>query len=108
MFKFKSKVTGDLILLQAHGQQVLKAMGKPAEPQGIIQVQDLANCRQALEAAIAAQAEAEQHQAEASANAAEGASEDAPLPISFKHRALPMLDMLKQCEQAQVPIVWGV
>jgi len=97
-----------LILLQAHGQQVLKAMGKPADPQGIIQVPDLAKCRQALEAAIAAQAEAEKNQAEVSTNAADGVAEDAPLPISFKHRALPMLDMLKQCEQAQVPIVWGV
>ena len=108
MFKFKSKVTGDLILLQSHGQQVLKAMGKPADPQGIIQVQDLSKCRQALEAAIAEQAEVEKNASEAETNPTTDATEDAPTPISFKHRALPMLDMIKQCEQAQEPIVWGV
>jgi hypothetical protein len=108
MFKFKSKVTGDLILLETHGQQILKAMGKPAEPQGIIQVQDMAHCRQALEAAIAEEAQAAKNTSEASTKPTDGAAEDAPTPISFKHRALPMLDMIKQCEQAKVPIVWGV
>jgi len=28
--------------------------------------------------------------------------------VSFKNRALPMLDMLRHCLKAEVPIVWGV
>ena len=35
-------------------------------------------------------------------------SEGKAQAVLFKHRALPMLEMLKQCHAAEAPIVWGV
>ena len=36
LYKFKSKNTGDVIMLEPHGRQVLEIIGKEAGPQGII------------------------------------------------------------------------
>ena len=54
IYKFKSKATGDLIMTQPVGERVLSLIGKPATPQGIIEVEQLAGAMSALEAAVAA------------------------------------------------------
>ena len=42
IYKFKSKATGDLIMTQPVGDRVLSLIGKPATPQGIIEVDQMA------------------------------------------------------------------
>ncbi len=111
LFRFKSKATGDLIMLEPHGRRILQAMGKDVQAQGIIQVSDMSRCIEAIERDIAKEAEQAQHRkARTQATSGEEAADkdDAAQAVSFKHRALPMLDMLRQCLKAEVPIVWGV
>ena len=116
LFRFKSKVTGDLLLLDPHGRRILKVMGKADEAQGIIQTKDMPGCILALEKAIEEEA---RQLAESNQNAdatpaglkpdQEGEDPDkSSQGVSFKHRALPMLNMLRACQKAEVPIVWGV
>jgi len=42
LYKFKSKATGDLILLEPQGRQFLSLIGKPVEPKGIIEPEHMA------------------------------------------------------------------
>ena len=59
LYKFKSKATGDLIMLEPNGRQVLRLIGKEPTAQGIIEVQDMPSAIQALQQAI--ETEAAQH-----------------------------------------------
>ena len=53
LYKFKSKNTGDVIMLEPHGRQVLEIIGKEAGPQGIILPEQMPAALLALRAAIA-------------------------------------------------------
>ena len=111
--KFKSKNTGDLIMLQPNGRRVLEIIGKIA-PQdkadagvkGIILPDQMAAAVMALEAAIVKE-EAEQAAAQAQALAR---NEAVPRfeAISLRQRTLPFITMLQRCEQKGNEIVWGV
>ena len=41
LYKFKSKATGDLILLEPHGRHILGLIGKDPSPKGILLVADM-------------------------------------------------------------------
>ncbi len=109
MYKFKSRATGDLIMLEPNGRQILKIIGKDATPshgQGILLPQDMPAAVQALEAAVA-------HEEAQRAQAALEAQERGEAPprfegISLRQRALPFIEMLKRCQRADKEIVWGV
>jgi hypothetical protein len=63
LYKFKSRVTGDLIMLQPNGQRILRIIGldKPGTPsgQGILLPEQIPGAIAALQAAVA-QEEAQQ------------------------------------------------
>lgn len=107
LFKFKSKATGDLIMLDPNGRRVLEIIGKEAQPKGIILPEQMPAAIDALEAAIARE-EADQ-KAEADEARAKGET-PAPRPdaVSLRQRAVPLLEMLRRCEKAGQEIVWGV
>ena len=110
LYKFKSKATGDVIMLQPNGQRVLEIIGKhsAADPsvKGILLPEDMPQALTALSAAVM-QEEAARAEAIAQAKA-----DNAPAPhfeaISLRQRALPFMDMVRHCQQAKEPIVWGV
>ena len=110
LYKFKSKAAADLIMLQPNGQRVLSIIGKetgtPGGDKGIISPQDMPAAIAALEAAIVQ----EETQQKAATEAALARGETPPRleGISLRQRAVPMIDMLRRCEQAGEPIVWGV
>lgn len=107
LYKFKSKATGDLIMLEANGRRVLQIMGKDAGSKGIIAPEQMVAAIAALEAAMA-QEEAEQRTV---AEQARATGEDAPVndeAVSLRQRAKPMIDMLRRAAAAQKDIVWGV
>jgi hypothetical protein len=106
LFKFKSKATGDLIMLEPNGRRVLEIIGKDAQPKGIILPEQMPAAVGALEAAIARE-EADQ---KAMVEEAKSKGEAPPRfdAISLRQRALPFLDMLRRCEKAGQEIVWGV
>ncbi|HXD43150.1 MAG TPA: DUF1840 domain-containing protein [Ramlibacter sp.] len=106
LFKFKSKATGDLIMLEPNGRRVLEIIGKDAQPKGIILPEQMPAAVGALEAAIATE-EADQ---KAMVEEAKAKGESPPRfeSISLRQRAVPFLDMLRRCEKAGQEIVWGV
>ena len=94
LYKFKSKATGDLIMLEPNGRQVLQIIGKEAGAQGIIQPGQMGPAITALEAAVA------QDEADKGGAHAEG--------VSLRQRAVPFLDMLRRAQKDGEDIVWGV
>lgn len=111
LYKFKSKSTGDLIMLQPNGRRVLQIIGKDpsasgAGESGIILPEQMPAAIAALEVAIAQE---EVNKAAAIAAALE-AHEPAPHfeEISLRLRATPFIDMLRECAQDGNAVVWGV
>ncbi len=109
LYKFKSKVTGDLIMLEPNGRQVLTLIGK-ADPaslaKGILQPADMPAAIAALEQAVAQDEQArQQREQEAKAAGEHLARTDA---VSLRQRAAPFIDMLRRCHKAEKEIVWGV
>jgi hypothetical protein len=106
LYKFKSKVTGDLIMLEPNGRQILNLVGKENQTKGILLPQDIPAAIAALERAIA-QDEAALEQRR---QAAQAAGETLPRAdmVTLRQRAVPFIDMLKQCEKAGKEVVWGV
>jgi cyclopropane-fatty-acyl-phospholipid synthase len=110
LYKFKSKATGDLVMLQPNGRRVLEivsaATGISTGDQGIIQPAQMAAAVTALREAIARE-EAEQAQAEQQAKA-EGRTPLRRPEVSLRQRAQPFITMLQRAEKEEADIVWGV
>ena len=109
LYKFKSKVTGDLIMLEPNGRQVLQLIGKgdaASLVKGILLPQDMPAAIAALEQAVADDEAAQQKRQKE----AQAAGEKPPRPdaVSLRQRAVPFIDMLKRCHGAGKEIVWGV
>lgn len=108
MFRFQSRVTGDLIMLEPHGRQLLRILGRSAPEQwaqGILEPGDMPAALRALEQAIAAD---EQRRAQALEQALDQGETPAEEGISLRKRALPLVQMIQRCHQAGKAIVWGV
>lgn len=109
LYKFKSRVTGDVIMLEPNGRRVLEIIGKAvdgaASPKGIVLPEQMPAAIAALEQAVleeeAARAAAKQ------AALAKGVEPPHTETISLRQRTLPLIDMLRRCEQAGKEIVWG-
>jgi hypothetical protein len=93
LFKFKSKVTGDLIMLEPDAKRLLKIMGREEQVKGILLADQLPAAIASLESAVAQEE-------------LEGLND--PKQISLRQRSLPMLKMLKQCLGQSADVVWGV
>ena len=106
LYKFKSKATGDLIMLEPNGRRMLEIVGKEPGPKGIILAQDMPVAIAALEAAV------NQEEAEQAAMVKAAQAEGKPVPkfeaISLRQRAVPFVEMLKRCHKADQEVVWGV
>jgi hypothetical protein len=106
IYKFKSKAAGDLIMTAPVGDRMLTAMGREPAAQGIFQVADMPNLIQSLLKAIEAE-ESAFHQSVEEAKRDGHPAPKAP-DISMRQRAWPLIEMLKECLEADKDIVWGV
>ncbi len=106
LYKFKSKAAGDVIMLAASGDQMLRILGREPAPRGILEVADMPAALRALEAAVL-QDEQARRQAEAEA-AAEGKPLASRELVSLRQRAWPLLEMIKRSHASKTDIVWGV
>ena len=110
LYKFKSRATADLILLEPHGRRLLQAMGKEPTAQGIVTAAQIPAAVAALEAAVA---EEERRKAEAAQNDAmdeDGAVESSGPeqgPVTRRQRAAPFLDILRRSAAEGQDVVWG-
>jgi len=109
LYKFKSKATGDLIMLEPNGRQILRIMGKDDTDsliKGILLPADIPSALKALEAAIHEEDVLQQQRAQQ----ARGLGEEPMQPerISLRQRATPFMEMLKRCLKEDKELVWGV
>jgi len=95
IYKFKSKAAGDVIMLQPHGDQLMRLIGREPAAKGIIEIAAMPEAIRALQEA-AAQAQP----------AADG--EGSERGVGLKQRLWPMIEMMKRSHAAGEPIVWGV
>lgn len=106
IYKFKSKATGDTIMLGPQGDQLLRLIGREPASQGIIEVPAMPAAIEALQRAVADD--------EAARRGDTGDDEsDEPAPgardtVSLRRRVWPMVEMLKRAHDAGEAIVWGV
>jgi len=106
LYKFKSKTTADLIMLEANGRRILEIIGKADGGKGILLAADIPAASTALQSAIELE---EQALKLATAEALhKGETPAKTLDVSLRQRATPFLEMLRRCEKAQEEIVWGV
>jgi Domain of unknown function (DUF1840) len=116
LFKFKSKATGDLIMLEPNGRRVLQIIGKDPSSTGIILPAQMPDALAALEKAIASE-EAAIAEAKAALKAKNAFSDEAEAAkttynntdaVPLRQRALPFMELLKSSHSAGVEVVWGV
>jgi hypothetical protein len=93
LYKFKSKVCGDLIMLEPDAKRLLKIMGRENQIKGIFLAEQIKAALDALTHAIALEEE-------------EGPAD--PKGVSLRHRSQPMIKMLKSSQDKSADVVWGV
>lgn len=118
LYKFKSRSTADLILLELQGRRLLQIIGKEPGPTGIVTVAQIPAAIAALEAAVLDEERriaAAQEQAKAQIAAAHEAGEDTDDAlakddsdtISLRQRAAPFIEMLRRSLEGGHDVVWG-
>lgn len=109
LYKFKSRATSDLIMLEAQGRRVLQIIGKDAAGSGILTVAQIPAALEALTAAVAADdaARAAAGGAPSDDEATETRAGEGP-SVSLRQRVAPFADMLRRSLEAGRDVVWGV
>ena len=106
LYRFKSRETGDLVMLEPHGKRILEIIGKNPSAAGVILPQQMPAAEQALRDAVALEETNQQRQCE------EAKAEGDPPPefdsVSLRLRSTPFIEMMQRCEKAGVEMVWGV
>jgi cyclopropane-fatty-acyl-phospholipid synthase len=110
LYKFKSKATGDLIMLEPQGKQILKLIGKEAGAKGIILPNEMSAAIEALHVAVEREELALKAAKETNAEVSDGdeAPTTGPRTISLKQRVVPFIDMLRRAHAEDKEVVWGV
>ena len=106
LYKFRSKAAGDVIMLGANGDQVLRLVGREPAPRGIFEVEAMPGLMAALQAAVAAD-EAARSAPAASAEASAGPPAGRGDHVALRQRVWPLVEMLRRCQAAREVIVWG-
>jgi hypothetical protein len=104
IYKFKSKATGSVLMLEPNGEQFLRALGREPAARGIIEVEQMPQALQMLARAIEADDAARGSTEPADEDAAGGARD----PVSLRRRLWPMVQMLERALAAREAVVWGV
>ena len=106
LYKFKSKASGDVIMVGPNGEQLLRVLGREPAAQGIIETAAMPAAIAALQAAVAEE-ERRREGAGAQASPAGPAGPAAGDGVSLRQRVWPMLEMLQRAHAAGEPVVWG-
>jgi cyclopropane-fatty-acyl-phospholipid synthase len=123
LYKFKSKATANLIMLEPNGKQILRIIGKEPSPKGILEVLEMPRAIEALRQAVQQE---EDTRAQLNAqnvsssvdkkdtkdtkdtNDSQGAvTSGKDRPISLRQRAAPFIDMLQRAHKAGKDVIWG-
>jgi len=102
LYKFKSPVAADVIMLQPNAEELLKIIGKTPGATGIVTV------AQAPAAIAALQAEIARREAQGGPASGGETAHDEDHAISLRHRVTPFIELLKASSAAGKDVVWGV
>ena len=117
---FKSQATGNLVMLSAHAEALLKLLGKTAAQPGILEVADMPHALSTFRALDPDQlpdspASPDTAQTGEGTHAADAEKrQDKPPvgfqdePVSLRQRAAPFIRLIEQAQAGGKPIVWGV
>lgn len=99
IYKFKSKASGDVIMLGKNGDQMLRIIGREPAAKGIIEVDAMPAAIAALKAAV-----------QGDQTPVEKSEDETPTEadVGLHQRLWPVIDMLERCLKAREPVVWGV
>ena len=106
IYKFKSKASGDVIMLGPNGDTLLRAIGREPAAKGIIEVAAMPAAIQAIQQAVAAD-DAARAAAKAATDPDAGHAAQGDT-VALRPRLWPMVDMLQRALAARVDVVWGV
>lgn len=98
MIYFRSKAGADVMMLQAHADTVLQALGREPAPQGIFLPEQ-------IDAALSAFRLAQAEPAEPVEEAADPLDPE-PVP-DLARRAWPLLSLLQAAARLSVPVTWS-
>ena len=107
LYRFKSRATADLVMLEPAGRRVLEILGKdPASP-GILLADQMPAAVAALQEAVRAD------DAERERLAREAQERDEVLPeaadrVTLRMRCAPFIEMVQHSLKERADIVWGV
>ena len=106
LYRFKSRETGDVLMLHPHGKRVLEVLGKDPKAPGVVMPADLPG------AVLALQEAAHEEELEQARQIAEAAAKGEVAPefdqVTMRMRIAPLVEMFERCERAGVEVVWGV
>ena len=113
LYKFKSRATPDLIMLEPDGRRLLQIMTGSAQKKGILMWPQMDLALQRLEAAIehdelARRAALEPRGSQEAALDGSTSPDKDDQPIRLAQRAQPMMQVLRRCLQEEADLVWGV
>ncbi len=106
LYRFKSKASGDVVMLQPNGKQLLEILGKDPSGPGIILPEQMPDAIKVLQDAVfEEEAELQREIQEALAR-----DDDTPDPdrITLRVRVTPFIDLLTHSLRERTEIIWGV
>jgi len=103
LYKFKSRATADVIMLEPNGRQLVQIMGKEHGGRGIVTVAQIPDAIASIEAAIAAE---EHALAKAELDNEGDGVVDRPEPVLLRQRAATLLDMLRRSAAEERDVTW--
>ena len=109
LYKFKSRATADLIMLEANGRQVLDIIGKsPEDEHGIITAEQIPAAIAALESATREDNlhRAQEAQLEGKDPVDTDSNLNSPEVVGLSQRIAPFLDMLRRSAAEGREVVW--
>jgi hypothetical protein len=106
VYRFKSRETGELVMLEPHGKRLLQIMGKDPSGAGVLLPEQMPAAVEALRAAAVEEDATRSRQKEE----AQARGDVAPEfdPVSLRMRSAPFIEMIQRAEKAGVEVVWGV
>jgi Domain of unknown function (DUF1840) len=108
LYRFRSKASADVLMLEAQGDALLRAIGREPAAAGIIEVAAMPAAMSRLRESIEEDEQARSRMSDDDGHqdaAAQAAGLD---PVSARRRWWPMVEMLRRCHAEDAVIVWGV
>jgi len=106
LYRFKSKASGDVVMLEPNGKRLLEILGKSPLGPGILLLEQMPAALEAIRLAVFD----EECEFERLAQEALARGEDPPDPerVSLRMRLAPFVEMVHHCQRESCEVVWGV